>query len=136
MAATYEMDSYSTESLFQEISLQKLDIRKKRKAGDSVDKELKTLQDLLRSANIKPVQESAATSSDQVTFGTLIKKFENERPSPEPLPEWMDADWIRKYVVVWFFGNLCRMMGKENPYQEEYDKEMAKYTVDPCEDGE
>ncbi len=136
MAATYEMDSYSTESLFQEISLQKLDIRKKRKAGDSVDKELKTLQDLLGSANIKPVQESAATSSDQVTFGTLIKKFENERPIPEPLPEWMDADWIRKYVVVWFFGNLCRMMGKENPYQEEYDKEMAKYTVDPYEDGE
>ena len=48
----------------------------------------------------------------------------------------MDADWIKKYVNVWFFGNLCRMMGKENPYQEEYDEEMAKYTVDPYEDGE
>jgi len=136
MVNAYEMDSYSTESLFQEIALQRLDIRKKRKAGDSVDKELKTLQDLLGSANIKPVQESAATSSEQVTFGTLIKKFENEDPIPEPLPEWMDADWIRKYVVVWFFGNLCRMMGKENPYQEEYDEEMAKYTVDPYEGGE
>ena len=75
-------------------------------------------------------------ASEQVTFGTLIKKFENEKPIPEPLPEWMDADWIRKYVVVWFFGNLCRMMGKENPYQEEYDEEMAKYTVDPYEEGE
>ena len=136
MAAAYEMDSYSTESLFQEIALQKLDIRKKRKSGDSVDKELKTLQDLLGSANIKPVQESNAASSDQLTFGTLIKKFENEKPIPEPLPEWMNADWIKKYVNVWFFGNLCRMMGKENPYQEEYDEEMAKYTVDPYEDGE
>lgn len=136
MAAAYEMDSYSTESLFQEIALQRLDIRKKRKAGDSVDKELKTLQDLLGSANIKPVQESAASSSEQLTFGTLIKKFENEKPIPEPLPEWMDADWIKKYVNVWFFGNLCRMMGKENPYQDEYDEEMAKYTVNPYEDGE
>jgi len=136
MVNAYEMDSYSTESLFQEIALQRLDIRKKRKAGDSVDKELRTLQDLLGSANIKPVQESNATNSDQVTFGTLIKKFENEKPIPEPLPEWMDADWIRKYVAVWFFGNLCRMMGKENPYQEEYEEEMAKYTVDPYEDGE
>ena len=136
MTAAYEMDSYATESLFQEIALQRLDIRKKRKAGDSVDKELKTLQDLLGSANIKPVQENSSMASEQVTFGTLIKKFENEKPIPEPLPEWMDADWIRKYVVVWFFGNLCRMMGKENPYQEEYDEEMAKYTVDPYEEGE
>jgi hypothetical protein len=137
MEANYEMDSYSTESLFQEIALQKLDIRKKRRSGDSVDKELKTLQDLLGSANIKPVQESAAmSSSDQVTFGTLIKKFENEKPIPEPLPEWMDADWIRKYVSVWFFGNLMRMMGKENPYQEEYQEEMSKYTVDPYDGGE
>lgn len=136
MAATYEMDSYSIESLFQEIALQKLDIRKKRKAGDSVDKELKTLQDLLGSANIKPVQENASVASEQVTMGTLIKKFENEKPIPEPLPEWKAADWIRKYIVVWFFGNLCRMMGKKNPYQEEYEEEMAKYTVNPYEDGE
>ena len=48
----------------------------------------------------------------------------------------MNADWIRKYVSVWFFGNLCRMMGKENPYQDEYDEEMAEYTVNPYEDGE
>ena len=137
MISRYECDSYSQEALFQEIAFQRLDIKKKRKTGESVDKELKTLQDLLGSANIKPAQENASmNSSDAVTFGTLIKKFENEKPIPEPLPEWMDADWIRKYVVVWFFGNLCRMMGKENPYQEEYDEEMKKYTVNPYEDGE
>jgi hypothetical protein len=46
----------------------------------------------------------------------------------------MTADWIRKYVVVWFFGNLCRMMGKPNPFQDEYEEEMNNYTVKVDED--
>lgn len=125
----YDVDSQAQIILFQEICYQRLDIKRKRENGSSVDKELRTLQDLLGSANIKPAQESASMASEQVTFGTLIKKFENEKPIPEPLPEWMSADWIRKYVVTFFFGNLARMMGKENPFKEEYEKEMSKYTV-------
>lgn len=129
MLDRYECDSYAQETLFQDIAFQRLEIRKKRQQGTGVDKELKTLQDLLGSANIKPNQESASMANEQLTFGTLIKKYENEKPIPEALPEWMDADWIRKYVCVWFFGNLCRMMGKPNPYTEEYKEEMGKYTV-------
>lgn len=129
LTARYECDSYAQEILFKEIAFQTLDIRNKRKDGKDVSKEVKTLQDLLGSANIKPAQENASMASEQVTFGTLIKKYENEQPVPEPLPEWMTADWIRKYVVVWFFGNLCRMMGKVNPFQDEYEKEMDNYTV-------
>jgi hypothetical protein len=129
LTSRYECDSYAQELLFKEIAFQTLDIRNKRKEGKDVSKEVKTLQDLLGSANIKPAQENASMASEQVTFGTLIKKYENEQPVPEPLPEWMTADWIRKYVVVWFFGNLCRMMGKVNPFQDEYEKEMDNYTV-------
>lgn len=136
MIERYECDSYAQETLFQDIAFQRLDIRKKRQMGQSVDKELKTLQDLLGSANIKPNQESASMANEQLTFGTLIKKYENEKPIPEALPEWMTADWIRKYVCVWFFGNLCRMMGKPNPYMDEYKEEIDKYTVKTCEDGE
>lgn len=137
MLARYEVDSYAQEMLMQEICFQRLEIKKKRASGSSVDKEIKTLQDLLGSANIKPAQENASMSSEQVTFGTLIKKFENEKPIPEPLPDWMDADWIRKYVNTWFFGNLMKMMGKPNPYADEYKKEMDLYTVKPLdEDGE
>lgn len=54
---SYECDGYAMELLFQEASHQRLIIKKKRENGESVDKELKTLQDLLGSANIKPVQE-------------------------------------------------------------------------------
>jgi hypothetical protein len=136
LTARYECDSYAQEILFKEIAFQTLDIRNKRKDGKDVSKEVKTLQDLLGSANIKPAQENASMASEQVTFGTLIKKYENEKPVPEPLPEWMTADWIRKYVVVWFFGNLCRMMGKVNPFKDEYDEEINKYTVKVDEDEE
>ncbi|WP_252225041.1 MULTISPECIES: hypothetical protein [unclassified Clostridium] len=130
MVTRYECDSYAQETLFQDIAFQRLDIRKKRQNAQSVDKELKTLQDLLGSANIKPAQENASMASEQVTFGTLIKKYENEKPIPEPLESWTTADWIKKYVCVFFFGNLCKMMGKPNPFQQEYEKEMKKYTVE------
>ena len=130
MITRYECDSYAQETLFQDIAFQRLEIRKKRQTGQSVDKELKTLQDLLGSANIKPAQENASMASEQLTFGTLIKKFENEEPIPEPLDEWKKNNWIH-YVLVWFLGNLCNMMGKKNPYEEEWKEEMNKYTVTP-----
>lgn len=129
LTTRYECDSYSQEVLFQEIANQRLDIKKKRQNGSSVDKELKTLQDLLGSANIKPVQESNALASEQVTFGTLIKKYENEKPIPEPLGEWNDADWIKKYVLTWFLGHFSKMMGAKNKYSEMYEDEIKKYTV-------
>ncbi|HDR5083745.1 TPA: hypothetical protein QCR73_005706 [Bacillus anthracis] len=129
LTTRYECDSYSQEVLFQEIANQRLDIKKKRQNSSSVDKELKTLQDLLGSANIKPVQESNALASEQVTFGTLIKKYENEKPIPEPLGEWKDADWIKKYVLTWFLGHFSKMMGAKNKYSEMYEDEIKKYTV-------
>lgn len=135
MITRYECDSYAQETLFQDIAFQRLEIRKKRQLGQSVDKELKTLQDLLGSANIKPAQENASMASEQLTFGTLIKKFENEEPIPEPLDEWKKNNWIH-YVLVWFLGNLCNMMGKKNPYEKEWEKEMEKYTVTPNDGDE
>ena len=134
MLSRYECDSYAQEVLFQEICFQRLDIKKKRANSTSVDKEIKTLQDLLGSANIKPAQENASMASEQVTFGTLIKKYENEEPIPEPLESWTSEDWIKKYVVVWFFGNLCKMMGKINPFAKEYEEEVSEYTVNIEED--
>jgi len=116
--------------LFQEIANQRLDIKKKRQQGTGVDRELKTLQDLLGSANIKPVQETGANSTEQATFGTLIKKWENEKPVPEPLEEWEENDWIKKYVLVWFLGHLCKMMGIKNKLSEMYEEEIGKYTVE------
>lgn len=132
----YEVESKGMELLIQEICLTQLDIRKRRANGEKVDTQLKTLQDLLGSSNLKPVQETGANAVEQESFGTLIKKFENERPTPEPDPQWKDVDGISKYMKVWFLGHLAKMVGLENPYQKEYDEEVKKYKIELEEDDD
>lgn len=130
---SYECDSYAQEMLFQEIAHQRLSIKKAREGNKPTDKEMKTLQDLLGSSNIKPVQETGANATEQATFGTLIKKYENERPIPEPDPMWADVDGIKKYIQIWFLGHLCRMLGINNEYAQMYEDEISKYKVDAPE---
>lgn len=127
----YEVDSKTLEDLIIEICLTRLDIRTRRENGQDVDKQIKTLNDLMGSANLKPVQETGATAVEQETFGTLIKKWENERPIPEPDESWKDVDNIGKYIRTFFLGHMARMFDKENPFQEEYEEEIQKYTVEP-----
>lgn len=128
---SYECDTYAMEMLFQEVSHLRLTITKRRQEGNQVDKELKTLQDLLGSANIKPVQETGANAAEQATFGTLIKKWENDRPVPEPDEAWKDVDGIGKYIKTWFFGQLTKMMGMKGKHTDEFEEELEKYTVKP-----
>lgn len=126
--SAYECDSPAMEKLLQQAAYESLEIRKKREARQPVDKNLKNLQDLLGSANVKPNQETGANATDQTTFGTLIKKWENEKPIPDPLPEWKEKDIIH-YVKVWFLGHLSKMVGLNNPFDKEYQKEIEKYTI-------
>lgn len=131
----YQSDSKGMDLIIKEICLTQLDIKKRREKGEKVDAQLKTLQDLLGSGNLKPVQETGANAVDQETFGTLIKKYENERPIPQPDPEWEDVDGIGKYIRTFFLGHLTRMVGVKNQFEEEYWKEIDKYTVqEPNED--
>lgn len=125
----YECDSPAMEKLLQQAAYESLEIRRKREKRESADKNLKNLQDLLGSANIKPVQETGANATDQATFGTLIKKWENEKPIPDPLPEWKEKD-IFQYMKVWFLGHLSKMIGLNNPFAKDYEDEVNKYTVD------
>jgi hypothetical protein len=128
---SYECDTYAMEMLFQEVAHLRLAINKKRLKNESVDKELKTLQDLLGSANIKPVQETGANAAEQSTFGTLIKKWEMERPIPEPDEAWKDVDGIGKYMHTWFFGHLSKLVGSKGVHTEAYEAELEKYTIKP-----
>lgn len=121
-------DSKAMEDLIEEICLTKLDIRIRRANNQDVDKQQKTLQDLLGSSNLKPNQESGANSVEHETFGTLIKKWENERPIPAPDPEWEDVNGIRR-LIIWFTGHMATMAGAKNPFQKEYESEIDKYEV-------
>lgn len=126
-----EVDTKQMENIIKEICVMQLTIRKKRAANEDVDKQIKTLQDLLGTANLKPVQETGADSIKQESFGTLIKHFEQNEPIPEPSEKWKDVDNIAEYYRTYFLGHLIKVFGKENPYQEEYDRVIAADTVTP-----
>lgn len=124
----YEVDSKTLEDLITEICLTRLDIRTRRENNQDVDKQIKTLNELLTAANLKPVQETGAQSVDQESFGTLIKKWEDTRPIQDD-SEWKKHDSIGNYLKVWFTGHLMRMFNIENKDEKEYFDEINKYTV-------
>ena len=145
LVSSYECDSYAQETLFKDIALQNLTIKKKRETGEDVNKDLEARGKLLGDANIKPAQESGANASDQLTYSVLIKKWENEEPIPEPDEEWKDVDGIGKYIRVWFLGHICKMMGITNEYSKEYEDEMEnlrvnipskEFNIDEIDEGE
>ena len=92
----------------------------------------KRLSDLLGHANMKPNQKKVADNST-VTFGTLIKKIENEDPLPDPMPDWTDND-IFKDVGEWIVGHLSRMLGKDVEGLDTYEKDLEEFTVAPTGD--
>ncbi|WP_143322765.1 hypothetical protein [Clostridium sp. HBUAS56010] len=129
----HECSTKAQEEVFKQICFAQLDILKA-KRGNLATKDLtKTLQDLLATANLQPKQTKDNTLAEQNTFGTLIRKWENEKPIPEPDEEWKDVDGIVRYVTVYFLGHLCKMMGIKNSYSRLYELEMSKYKVDKPE---
>jgi hypothetical protein len=92
---------------------------------------MKMFNDLLGAANLKPSQNSDNALIDQNTFGTLIRRIENERPICEPLEEWKDVDGIERYIDTYFLGHLCNLVHVKNDNSEKYLREMEKNTVTP-----
>lgn len=124
-----------TEALIRQICSLELDINRDRIAGKSVDKSVNALNNLLGSANLKPTQQKAdgENAHENTPFGVWIRKWETQRPIPEPDPELQDVDGIVKYISIWFFGHLCKMLNIENTYCRLYEQEIAKRRVDKPE---
>lgn len=89
----------------------------------------------MNSGNLQPKQNNDNTFVETNTFGTFIKKFENERPIAKPDPEWEDVDKIKHYISVWFLGHLCKMIGINNKFGQKwtrlYEEEVEKFTAHP-----
>ena len=132
-----QVDSKSQQTYVAQICMQLLDIYKDRKAGRDVTKKLDALDKLMNSAKLQPKQNVDNSATDALTFGQLIEKWENEKPIPEPSEEFKDVDGIGKYIRVWFTGWLSKALGlRANVFTEEYDEEIAKYTVTKPEEYE
>ena len=135
--ARTQVDSKSQQTYVVQICLQLLDIYKDRRLNKDVTKKLDALDKLMNSANLQPKQNIGNAATDSLTFGQLIEKWEEEEPIPEPSEEFKDVDGIGKYIRVWFTGWLSKALGlKANVYTQEYDEEIAKYSVSKPEYSE
>lgn len=125
----------SQEEIYRNIVLAQLDIRTARERGGKVSDAQKALQELMNSANILPKQTADNILADTQTFATLLKKYEETSPIPEPDERWKDVDGIRKYMNTWFRGGLAKALkikGIDNTrLYDEAVEEMEKYTVHP-----
>lgn len=134
----YECNNKTQEELFERLTFKKWEINKATKAGQSTKDLDRTYKELLDAANLLPKQNSGNALSESLTFGQLIEKWEEEKPIPEPSPEFKDVDGIGKYIRVWFKGHLARAFGLDNGYSKEYDEYIEQYKVkkqEVTEDG-
>lgn len=125
----YECRLKAQEEIFERLAFKKWEIRKATLRGEKTDQLDKSFQDLLGTSGLQPKQSSADGMSDAQTLGTLIQKWENERPIPECDPELADVDHIGQYIDVFFKGHISKMLGLKNNLSHIYEKFIAKYTV-------
>lgn len=128
----YTCESKTQEEIFKNLCLAQLNIVRATQTDGDIAKANKIFSDLVRLANIAPNQQRNLINDDE-TFGTLIQKWEEEEPIPEPDPKWADVDGIKKHISTWFFGHLCKMFNIQNDWAAMYDQELEKYTAHPPE---
>lgn len=131
--ARHECNTKAQEEVFKRICFKQLEILKATRRGEDTKNLDATFQNLLETAKLQPKQNAGDAVSDAQTFGTLIDKWENERPLPEIDEELKDVDKIALYINIFFKGHLSRMMGIKNGFSNLYTKFMKKYTVEKPE---
>lgn len=125
----YECNTKAQETIFERLSFKKWEINNATKKGLPTKDLDKTFQELLATANIQPRQTGMDAMADAQTLGTLIQKWENERPLPEIDEELRDVDKIGRYIEVFFRGHMAKMLGLKNPLSHIYEKFIEKYSV-------
>lgn len=127
--ARHECKTKAQEEVFKDICFNRLQNLKALRKGEETKDITAAFQKLLDSGKLQPKQNAGDTTADNQTFGTLIDKWENERPLPEIDEELKDVDKIAWYIDVFFKGHLSKMMGLKNGLSNLYDKFIKKYTV-------
>ena len=129
----HECKTKAQEEVFKRICFKQLEILKATRKGENTKDLDATYQNLLSTGNLQPKQTNMDALSDAQTLGTLLVKWENERPLPEIDDSLKDVDNIGQYIDVFFRGHLAKMMGLKNGLSNLYSKFMKKYTVEKPE---
>lgn len=127
--ASFECPDYGMEMIIKDICFINLAIEKARQKGASsnlneITKLIESRSKLMNDAKMKPIQATGADENDQITFGTLIKKWENE----EPIPPHMD-DEMKWYIDTAMVGHLAKMEGLNNSFVQKYEEALKEYTI-------
>ncbi len=119
------------EALIRQICNLEIVIAKDSAAGRPIEKSVNSLNTLLGSLNIKPTQikDDVDSATERTPFGVWIRRWETQRPIPEPDPELQDVDGIIKYLLVWVYGHLAKMLDIKNVNSELYEKEIERLRV-------
>lgn len=130
LMASFECPDYGMEMIMRDICFINLDIEnlrsdQKNKSITETSKLIKMRSDLMNDAKMKPIQATGSEANDQLTFGVLIKKWENEKPVPKALD-----DEMKTYIDTFMVGHLAKMEGLSNELTEKYDKALSEYTID------
>lgn len=128
--ARYEIATKAQEVLLQQICLKELELDKLTRNGKDTSKQIKDLQDLMGSLNVKPNQNTGDGVTDAKSFGQLIEEWEEHDPVIEPSGEQKDPQHMVALVDGFMRGHTCKMMGLKNAYSSLYDDLMSKYSVD------
>ena len=131
--ARHECKTKAQEEVFKDICFNRLQNLKALRKGEDTKDITASFQKLLDSGKLQPKQNAGDTTADNQTFGTLIDKWENERPLPEIDEELRDVDKIGLYIDAFFKGHTCKMLGEKNAYSNSYSSVMDKFTVDKPE---
>lgn len=128
----YECSTKAHEELFKNIAITQLNVRRAQQRNDSrgVSDTMKTLQDLMNTAGIKPkkIDEGA---SEVETYGQLIRQLEETEPIPIAQGEWKDPDKIKSLIEAYFLGHMCNLLHVQNAYNKAYEDEMREHSVKP-----
>lgn len=131
--ARHECNTKAQEEVFKDICFNRLQNLKALRSGEDTKDITASFQKMLDAGKLQPKQNAGDTTADNQTFGTLIDKWENERPLPEIDEELKDVDKIALYIDTFFKGHTCKMLGEKNAYSNLYSSMMKKFTVEKPE---
>lgn len=121
-----------TETLIRQICGLEVDIAHDRAAGRSVEKNVKTLNDLLGSANLKPVQQKdmmADADLENMPLGVGIEKWEYRRPLPVTDEGLRDVNHRIRDITTWYLGHGAKMVNLRGAHVQMYEDAMNRLRV-------
>lgn len=115
----------ATEVIIKEICLQTLYIRKARENGDLVDKQLATLQNLLKTSGLSDEKSEEKIAGS--ILGVTIRDIEYNKPIVPKDDSLSDVDGMRDKIFS-IAGALSQSMLKKNEYVKVFERVYSKYT--------